>query len=142
MLLSRTSEYALQALIYLATRPPGKPSLAREVAQYLGTPAPYLSNVLKLLCRRRLLVSTRGRGGGFQLAPATRRLSILKVLAEVEGPGAFEGCVLGLKRCADATACPVHHVWKPLKTRMLDTLAGQTIGSMAELVQAGRYRLK
>ncbi|MCC7131636.1 MAG: Rrf2 family transcriptional regulator [Gemmatimonadales bacterium] len=141
MLLSRTAEYAVQALIYLATRPDDGLTGAREVASYLGTPAPYLSNILKKLVQHRLLVSTRGRGGGFRVVATARRLSVLHIVELIDGPHAFEGCVLGLKRCADATACPVHHVWKPLKDRMLRTLAGQTIGGMADLVRAGRYRL-
>jgi Rrf2 family protein len=141
MLLSRTSEYALQALIYLAAQPPGKPVLNREVARYLGVPAPYLTKILKDLGKRGLVLSQKGRGGGYLAAPAVFGTSIREVVELVDGPAVFQGCLLGLKTCSDATACPVHHTWAPLKLRLLELLSHQTVGGMAEAVRSGRYRV-
>ncbi len=142
MLLSRTGEYALQALIYLAVQSPEQPVLSREVAQYLGVPASYLAKILKDLAKHGLVSSYRGRGGGFQIRRGTLRMPILRVLEMVEGRDKFEGCLLGLKKCADETACPVHYLWKPLKQEVLAMLERHTIGSMADEVRAGRYRLR
>jgi len=64
-----------------------------------------------------------------------------RIMELTEGRDVFEGCLLGLKVCSDATACPVHHTWSPLKTGVLALLGKQTIGSMAEAVRAGRYRV-
>jgi DNA-binding IscR family transcriptional regulator len=55
MILSRTSQYAIQALIYIATRPPGEPILNRKVAEYLGVPTAYLAKIMQSLCRGNLL---------------------------------------------------------------------------------------
>ncbi len=141
MLLSRTSEYALQALIYLASRPPGEAVLNREVAGHLGVPAPYLGKILKEFVKRGLVVSHKGRKGGYAIHPSALKVSIRAVVEMTEGQGAFEGCLLGLKVCAAETACPVHHTWSPLKAGLLELLSRHTIGSMAEAVQAGRYRV-
>jgi Rrf2 family protein len=141
MILSRTSEYALQALIYLAAQPNGAAVLNRDVARYLGVPAPYLAKILKEFVKHRLLVSYKGRGGGYAIHPAAFEVSIRTIVELTEGRDAFEGCLLGLKVCSDATACPVHHSWSPLKTGVLALLGKQTIGSMADAVRAGRYRV-
>jgi Rrf2 family protein len=141
MILSRTSEYALQALIYLAVQPEGESVLNRDVARYLGVPAPYLAKILKEFARRGMIVSHKGRGGGYAINRSALELSIRSVVELTEGRDVFEGCLLGLKVCADATACPVHHSWSPLKTGLLALLGRQTIGGMAEAVRAGRYRI-
>jgi Rrf2 family protein len=141
MILSRTSEYALQALTYLAAQPPGSSVLNRDVARYLGVPAPYLTKILKDLVKHGLAVSQKGRGGGYAIHPAALRTSIRTVVELTEGRDVFEGCLLGLKVCSDATACPVHHRWSPMKAGLLALLGKQTIGAMAEAVRAGRYRV-
>lgn len=140
-ILSRTSEYALQTLIYLASRSDGPPVLAREAAAYLGAPAPYLANILKGFVKRGLATSTRGRRGGFRIRPAALDRSVLSVVELIEGPGLYAGCVLGLKACADATACPLHYQWKPLRERMLAVFRAHTLRSIGQEVRAGRYRL-
>ena len=141
MFLSRTSEYALQALVHLAVQPTGRPVLNRDVARHLGVPAPYLTKVLKSLVQRGLVQSHKGRGGGYALQRAALDVSIREVVELVEGPAVFQGCLLGLKVCADATACPVHHAWSPLKAGLLGLLDRRTVGAMADAVRAGTYRL-
>jgi Rrf2 family protein len=142
VLFSRTTEYALQALIFLASRDAGTPSLARDVAAYLDVPAPYLAKILRDLTHGGLVHSVKGRGGGFTLAPQAAGLTLAHVLRKLDGPRAFDGCLLGLKRCSDATACPVHRTWKPLKGRLVEMLEAKTLGSMGAEVRAGRYRLR
>jgi Rrf2 family transcriptional regulator, iron-sulfur cluster assembly transcription factor len=141
MILSRTSEYALQALIYLATQPEGESVLNRDVARYLGVPAPYLAKILKDFVRHGLVTSHKGRGGGYAIRRSALNVSIRTVVELTEGGDVFEGCLLGLKVCSEATACPVHHAWSPLKNVVLALLGRQTIGAMAEAVRAGRYRV-
>jgi Rrf2 family protein len=141
MLLSKTSEYALQALIYLAAQPSGQPVLSRDISDYLHVPAQYLAKILQDLAKRGVLDSFKGRGGGFVLRPGAGQMNILDIIEIVEGQAFGQGCVLGLKACADETACPVHTQWKPLKAEVIDLLGRQTIASMAEAVMAGRYRI-
>ena len=142
MLLSRTSEYALQALIYLATHGPGQLVLSREIAAYLSVPPQYLAKILQDMAKRGVVNSYKGRGGGFALRPEALSMPILEVLALVEGNDVFKGCLLGLKKCSDETACPVHHAWVPLKQQVLAMLAAHDIESMANAVKEGRYRLR
>lgn len=67
MILSRTSQYAVQALIYMATQPDATPVLNKDIAAKLGVPAPYLAKILQSLAKGNLLFSFRGRLGGFCL---------------------------------------------------------------------------
>lgn len=141
MFLARTTEYALQALVYLATAKEGKPVLNREIAWFLGVPAPYLSKILQQFAREGIVTSQRGRGGGYVLNPAALGTTIRQIVEIVEGDQAFAGCLLGLNVCDSASACPVHHTWSPIKASLLKLLERQTLGAMAEQVRSGRYRI-
>jgi Rrf2 family iron-sulfur cluster assembly transcriptional regulator len=141
MIFSRTSQYAIQALIYLATQPSGKRLLNREIAQSLGVPSPYLAKILQNLSRQRLLFSSRGRTGGFSLRPDVEKVSLLDVVLLTDGPRVDRECLLGLKACQDETACPLHRKWKPVKKDILACLGNVTLINLAQAVQSGQYRL-
>ena len=141
MILSRTSQYAIQALIYIAAQPPGVPVLNRMVAQYLDVPTPYLAKVMRTLGRGQLLHSFRGRQGGFCLREGCEKTDLMQILTLVEGAGLTENCVLGLKLCSDETMCPIHNQWKPIKARIIELLKTQTLEKLARAVKSGKFRL-
>ena len=141
MIFSRTSQYAIQALIYLATQPNGRSVLNREIARNLGVPPAYLAKVLQGLCRQQLLDSSRGRYGGFNLRDGAAQTNLLAIVLLTEGRRIDRECLLGLKACGDETACPMHRQWKPLKREMLAYLGRVTLTHLAKAVRSGQYRL-
>jgi Rrf2 family protein len=141
MIFSRTSQYAIQALIYLATQPRGQLVLNREIADSLGVPTAYLAKILQDLSRGHILDSTRGRRGGFSLRTGAEKTSLLDIILLLDGIRVKRECLLGLKQCGDETACPVHRKWKRVKNDMLSCLGGLTLSQLAEAVQRGQYRL-
>ncbi len=141
MIFSRTSQYAIQALIYLATQPSGQLVLSREIAHKLGVPSAYLAKILQELSREQFLQSFRGRRGGFSLRSGAEHSNLLDILLRVDGTRADREYLLGLKTCQDETACPLHRNWKPVKKEMLAYLGSVTLNHLAKAVQSGQYRL-
>lgn len=141
MILSRTSQYAIQALIYIATQPRGEPILNRKVAEYLGVPTAYLAKIMQSLCKGNLLYSYRGRQGGFCLREGGEKTDLMQIVTLIEGTGFTENCVLGLKICSDETACPVHSKWKPIKEKIVAMMHEHTLERLAFAVQSGKYRI-
>lgn len=141
MILSRTSQYAIQALIFVATQPRGVPVLIRTVAKHLDVPPPYLAKIMQSLSRGKLINSFRGRQGGVCLHEGGEDIDLMRILTLIEGPGLTENCVLGLKICGDETACPMHTQWQPIKTKIVKLLTRQTLGKLAAAVRSGKYRL-
>jgi len=141
MLISRTSQYAIQSLIYIATQEQGAPILSREVAERLQVPAAYLAKIMQVLCRGGLVTSYRGRLGGFCLREDPARIDLMRILSITEGPDFTKDCVLGLKVCSDETACPMHQKWKPIKDEIIDMLKKQTLETLSDAVKGGKYRL-
>ncbi len=141
MILTRTTQYAIQTMVYMAMQPAGTPVLVRTMASQLGVPAPYLAKIMQQLGRAGMVSSTRGRLGGFRLQPDAEHTALMQILTLVEGPGVATTCVLGLKTCDERTACPMHTQWAPIKARVLSLLEGRTVGQLATAVRSGRYRL-
>lgn len=141
MLISRTSQYAIQALIYIALKGEGTPILSREVAEQLGVPSAYLAKIMQMLCKGGILTSYRGRLGGFCLREAPEKVDLMRVLLITEGQDFTKHCVLGLKECGDETACPMHSRFKPIKAEIVSMLNDQNLANLAEAVRAGKYRL-
>lgn len=141
MILSRTSQYAIQALIYIATKPSGEPVLNREIAEHLNVPPAYLAKIMQSLCKGNLLYSFRGRLGGFCLREGAEKTDLMQILVLTEGVGFTHECVLGLKICSDETACPMHFKWKPIKEKVVSLLREQTLEKLAKAVLTGKYRL-
>lgn len=141
MIFSRTSQYAIQALIYLAAQPERRSVLNHEIASNLDVPSAYLAKILQELCRQQLLRSARGRHGGFRLSDGAEHTSLLDVVLLLEGQQAERECLLGLKTCDDATACAMHRRWKPVKRQLLSYLSRVTLSQLAKAVNSGQFRL-
>lgn len=141
MILSRTTQYAIQALIYMATQPPGVAVLNRTIAEHLNSPPTYLAKILQELCRGNLLYSFRGKQGGFCLRENSNKINLMKIVRLTEGLEFTEGCVLGLKVCSDKTACPMHTKWWPIKQEIVKLLQNQTLEMLAAMVASGKYQL-
>jgi DNA-binding IclR family transcriptional regulator len=77
MIYSRSAEYALRALVHIATLPPGEFTMAKTIAADANIPAPFLAKILQDLTRDGFLKSNKGPGGGFRLSLPAEDLSML-----------------------------------------------------------------
>ena len=111
-MLSRSSQYAIRALAYLAVRERGQWVLARQIAAALDIPSPFLAKILQTLAVEGILESQRGRNGGFRLVRNPDRLPLFDIVEAFDKLGQGRLCVLGQKVCSDESACPLHHTWK------------------------------
>jgi len=72
MKLTSFTDYSLRVLIYLAAEP-GRRSTIWEIAQAFDVSENHLTKVVHLLGQRSWIETTRGNGGGLQLARPPRR---------------------------------------------------------------------
>lgn len=103
---STTLEYALRAVTWLAGRP-GEGMTAQRIAEATQVPEDYLSKVLQQLVRGQVLVSQRGRHGGFQLARPAGEISMLAVVNAVDPIPRISQCPLHLREHG-VRLCPLH----------------------------------
>jgi Rrf2 family protein len=135
-LVSRTEEYALRAAVCLARRYGDESVRARDMAKATGIPANYLSKILHQLGRAGVVVSERGRAGGFRLASHPREVVLAAVVAPFEPQVQRTRCLLGLPQCSDSNPCGAHERWKVIKEATLAFLNDTTLADVIELADA------
>ena len=97
MNISVKSQYALQAILDLATQPGGEPVKIADIAQRQHIPQKFLELILASLKQGGFVESRRGAEGGYRLSRAADQISVGEVLRFVEdgkknprlGPDAF-----------------------------------------------------
>jgi len=128
---SRTTEYAIRALTFLAAQPPGKLSGAREIAGAERIPMPFLWKILQRLSRQGLIRSFRGVRGGYELARPPFRISIDAILKGMGSTELATACVLGLPKCRGNHRCPLHPVWDKTRDSMTRALRTTSLADLA-----------
>lgn len=112
-MLTRTGGYALHAALAIAQSQAGDgPVRAQDVAAKLEIPANYLAKILQSLARSGILVSERGRKGGFRLSRPPDQITLMQVVEGFENLGPARQCLLGRGTCSDDNGCPAHAEWK------------------------------
>ena len=129
-MLSQTAEYALRAVLYVADHATGRPVRVAEMADALGIPRNYLSKILHQLAHNGVLVSLRGRAGGFQLGVRPDRLALSAVVTPFDRIDERRRCLLGRPQCSDRTACAAHGRWKDVADAVADFFHDTTVADL------------
>jgi Rrf2 family transcriptional regulator, nitric oxide-sensitive transcriptional repressor len=103
---SQTVEYALRAVVHLASKAPAART-TDQIAEATRVPKAYLSKVLQGLSRAGVVHSQRGIGGGITLTKGPTDVTILEVVNAVEPLGRIRECPLGLATHG-VHLCPLH----------------------------------
>src|SRR5580692_8853438 len=91
MTISVKGEYALQALLDLASQPPGTPVKIGAIAKRQKIPQKFLELILAGLKQGGFVESRRGAEGGYLLARPADSITVGEVLRFVEGPQQSKG---------------------------------------------------
>ncbi|MFQ5637501.1 MAG: RrF2 family transcriptional regulator [bacterium] len=142
IIFSRGCEYALQAMIYLAVQPSDTPVFQREISEALNIPPHYLGKVLQSLSRSRLVISQKGKAGGFMLGKPPKSITPLDIIQAVDGPVFFDDCILGFADCSDEEPCPVHSQWKKVKQQFILMLQNKNIHQLSQELDSKLISIK
>src|ERR1700761_9151651 len=104
-MLSQKARYALRAMVELARDPERGQLTASELSVRADAPRKFLEAILLELARRGVLISRRGKFGGYALARAPEQISFAEVIRVIDGPLALAPCVsrTAFRKCHD---CP------------------------------------
>jgi len=103
---SQTVEYALRAVVHLASNAP-RAQTTEEIAIATKVPQAYLSKVLQSLVAAKIVRSQRGLGGGMALVKTPSELTILEVVNAVDPIQRIRTCPLELASHG-IRLCPLH----------------------------------
>jgi Rrf2 family protein len=106
LVLSQTVEYALRAVVQLASIAPNASTTA-ELASVTQVPPAYLAKVLQALVKAGILTSRRGATGGVSLAHEPDELTILDIVSATDPIQRIRSCPLELASHG-TKLCPLH----------------------------------
>lgn len=141
VIFSKKCEYGLQAVLYLSAKEPGQIISSDEIAQSLSIPKEFVSKILQSLTESGIVLSKKGKAGGFALAKEPGKIRLIDIVAAIDGLGIFNSCVLGFPKCSPDHPCPLHEKWGKLRTdaynmlieETLDELRGKTLNKIKSL---------
>ena len=125
---SQTVEYALRAVVHLASHAP-RSQTTDQIAERTLVPKAYLSKVLQGLCRAGIVHSQRGIGGGMVLVSHPDQLTVLEVVNAVEPIQRIRACPLGLKTHG-VNLCPLHKRLDNAMAMVEDAFRSTTLGEV------------
>lgn len=132
-MLSTTSQYALRALAFIASRHQSGAVLGRTIAQETGIPSNYLSKILVGLNNAGIVSAARGTGGGYALTAPPESITLDRIVSVFDRDVVNPCCLLGYSRlCSDENACSAHFVWKDTRERFVRFLHGTSLADIAK----------
>jgi Rrf2 family protein len=137
MQITRATDYATRVMIFLATLPPAVKAQSAAIAQAADVPASFLSKLMQRLVSAGLVVSSRGSGGGFELAVPRDIVNLLDILEAMEGETRLNLCLADGPSCNRKSWCPAHLVWLEAQKAMADVLRRASLDKLARGASPG-----
>ena len=136
---SKSCEYGLQAMIYIAMHGESQRKVRlEEIAKALIIPQPFLSKILQLLVRHNILGSLKGRSGGYYLLKSANRISLLEIIKTIDGIEFIDKCSMGLNGCSDKNPCPLHDELKQIKDKFKEVFKNKSLGELGDNIRFGK----
>ncbi len=131
MRMSAKAEYAVRAMVQLASADEGAVVKTDDLAKAQGIPPQFLVDILSDLRTDRLVRSRRGRDGGYELARPAAEISIADVLRCIDGPlASVRDIGLGDLPYSGPTAA-LTDVWRALRASMRSVLEETSLADVS-----------
>lgn len=117
MKLSKTSEYALRILIYMAKEPSSLYS-AKKLIEELKISDKYLRRLMTDLSKAGFIESIQGRDGGYKFAKSIDDIYLFDIVDAIEGMDELNECVLGFETCSCENPCAMHDSWLNVRNEL------------------------
>jgi FeS assembly SUF system regulator len=120
--ISKLTDYGLVLLTHMAQEDAASVQTAQDLAARSRVPVPTASKLLKELSKAGLVVSHRGRRGGYSLARPAAQISVATVVEALEGPVALTECSTTAGGCSLEAVCVAKGHWGPISRAIHRTL--------------------
>lgn len=141
---SKACEYGIRATLYIAKQSElGIRVGVKDIAKSTDTPEAFTAKILQQLAKSKILLSTKGPSGGFEIKKdMLAQISLLKVVEAIDGDSVYNGCGLGLKECDASKPCPVHNHFVSIRENLKNMLATTYLSDLTEGLKSGEVVLK
>lgn len=136
MIYSVGCEYGIRALTKLASCVPvGRYCLLRDILEGEDLPQHFVGKIFQTLVREGLLLSAKGRGGGFALQRPPNEITLRMIVRAIDGPHRKKRCFLGFNECRDDVPCQLHNRCDKMHTQIDDLLDRTTLDQLVDVMR-------
>lgn len=130
MQLTSFTDYALRVLMYLAARP-GQTSSVKEISGYYGISRNHLVKVVHRLSQLGYIETSKGKGGGVELAAGTTELCLGDLIAELEPHMKMVECFdVQTNTCRITDSCQLKHYLFEATQSFVETMNRYTLADL------------
>ena len=138
-MLTKKGKYGLKAMVHLAGRPPGEPSLVTDIATSNDIPKKFLDTILGELRNAGFVNSKKGKGGGYTLARSAQDIRVGHIIRVLDGPLAPIQCAskTAYRRCddcVDEATCVLRKVLLAVRDSTANILETRTLGEVKAIL--------
>ena len=126
MKLNTTSQYAIRIMEFIA-KDTKKLHNAKIISEQLSIPYKYLTKIMTQLIDAKLLLSIRGREGGYSMVKEASEIRIMDILEAVKECINSKNCLLGRGLCNETEKCSMHDMWEKPKNDILNMFGKTTL---------------
>ncbi|HEY9720773.1 MAG TPA: Rrf2 family transcriptional regulator, partial [Oscillatoriaceae cyanobacterium] len=127
MMITRATEYACLAMLYLAKQRPGTVCFTAEIAEAEHIPPAFLVKVMPKLVKAGLVTSRRGSNGGIELAKPAKEITMRTLVEVIEGEIAANVCTSSQPFSCFRSGCALRGAFQQAQERVLESLEGVTL---------------
>ncbi len=129
MRLTTKGRFAVTAMVDLAMRQTRGPVTLAAISERQHISLSYLEQLFGKLRRHNLVASTRGPGGGYNLARPAQEVTVAEIVTAVDEPIDATQCG-GKENCHDDKRCMTHDLWATLNEKMHEYLSSVSLGDL------------
>lgn len=140
-MLTMKGKYGLKAALHLARLDPQELALSADIAAENSISKKFLDTILGDLRMAGLVVTRKGRGGGYRLARPAGEIKVGEVLRALDGPFAPIACASRLyyqpcQDCPDEAACAVRHIMIEVRDAISSVLDTRSLAELNAQIAA------
>lgn len=132
MKLSTRGRYGIHAMYQLALDYGKSPLPIKAIAERASIPEAYLEQLISVLRKDELVLSTRGAQGGYMLSRPPEDISVGDMLRSLEGGLKLVDCLDEEEVCGKSCACPSRIVWKRINDGLNEIVNGISLKDMMD----------
>ena len=141
MKLTRASDYAIRGVVYMSMQPEGAIIVIPEVAREMDVPVGFLARIFQSLSRAGIVISHRGKKGGYSMARKPVDVSLCNVIEAVEGDIKLNLCLDGYNACDRMGFCAIRKELATVQEDLIASLQKTNFADLAVEEQAHRDSL-
>ena len=131
------TQYGIRALVHLArieaaSAVASASEASAEIAKAEGIPSKYLEGILVQLKTAGLVLSERGKKGGYRLAKPAAEIRMIEIVEALEGEVKPVGCLDDVGVCAQGDCCLPRIFWVGLKDAIDGYLGSKSLLDVIE----------